>query len=70
LPDWLESNYTEAWRRLGAVAYSRLPSTDEQGLVRALVAVIAITKSQPCLARLAMLSESERHDLIEEAGWV
>jgi len=68
MPDWLDATYAKAWRRLAAVAHGRLPDAREEGLIRGLFAVLAIGKAQPLLARMAMISEAERRDMLDEAG--
>lgn len=70
LPDWLKCDYEEAWGRLFKAAHRLLPEANEAPLTAALFAVLAIGKGQKQLARLALLTEEERHELIEEAGWI
>ncbi len=69
LPDWLAGDYAEAWDRLFRAAHRLLPDAVEAPMLSALFAVLAIGKGQRRLARLALLSEGERGDLIAEVGW-
>jgi hypothetical protein len=68
LPDWLKNDYETAWERLFVVAHGLLPDAAEDELIRSLFSVIAFGKSQPLLARLALLTEAEHRDMLDEVG--
>ena len=69
LPAWLANDYDAAWKQLFETALRLLPEVDEENLLAPLFAVLAIGKDQPFLARMALLSESERGDMLDEVGW-
>ena len=68
LPNWMKSDYEAAWKRLFAVAHRLLPDAADDELIRSLLSVLAFGKSQPLLARLALLTEAERGDMLDEVG--
>jgi len=41
----------------------------DEPLICSIMAVLAAYKRQPMLARMALLSEAERVDMLEEVGW-
>ncbi|MBV8909002.1 MAG: hypothetical protein JOZ20_08385 [Sphingomonas sp.] len=69
VPAWLVDDYEAAWARLFATAWRILPGAEEENLLASVFAVIAIGKGQPLLARMALLSEKERGEMLEEVGW-
>lgn len=69
LPDWLSDGYRQAWTQLFALALAKLADATDETLLNSLMAVVATHKGLPMLARLAILSESERRDMLDEAGW-
>ena len=69
VPAWLATDYREAWRQLYRAAIAALDPATEEELIRSLIAVIAHYKRQPMLARIALLTEVERSQMLEEVGW-
>jgi hypothetical protein len=69
LPAALAAEYAQAWDRLFRAAHRFLPEAEEAPLLSALFAVLAVGKGLKQLARLALVTEEERRELIEEAGW-
>ena len=69
LSPWLAEAYEAAWQTLFEIGLGTLSAADDETLVSSIIAVLATRKRQPMLARLAMISESERSDMLEEVGW-
>lgn len=69
LPAWLADDYGAAWVQLFRTAWRLLPEAEEENLLATLFAVLAIGKHLPLLARMALLNESERGEMLEEVGW-
>lgn len=69
LPAWLAEDYRSAWRELEARALTELPAATEDELVSSILAVLALAKGKLTLARMAMLTEDEREEMLDEAGW-
>jgi hypothetical protein len=68
LPDWLAHSYKLAWTRLEAEAIADLPSARDDELVNGILAVLALAKGKATLARMAMLTEDERQEMLDGAG--
>lgn len=69
LPDWMAPEYAAAWQRLFGSAMNLLERTDSETVVASTLAVIAIHKGQKTLGRMAMLTEDERKEMLDEVGW-
>ena len=69
LPAWLVDDYAHAWTQLFETALAVLPEAKDEALINSVVAVLAAHKGQPSLARMAILNESERRDMLDEVGW-
>ena len=69
LPAWLADDYDAAWKQLFRTALRLLPEAADENLLAPLFAVLAIGKGQPLLARMALLGETERGDMLNEVGW-
>ena len=69
VPEWLHIECAEAWRQLYAAGVAALKDAEDEPLICSIMAVLALYKRQPMLVRLALLSESERGDMLEEVGW-
>lgn len=65
MPPWLNEEYEVAWRQLIALALRDLQQETDARLVLSAIAAIAIGKGQLTLARMAMLTEDERKELLE-----
>ncbi len=69
MPAWLKKDYSAAWDSLSRSAHRHLPDAQDDALISALMAVIAIRLGQPWLGRLALrFTETERRELLEQAG--
>ena len=69
LPEWLLADYSNAWDKLFSAGLAELSTATDSKLIRSILAVLAMKKGQPLLARIALLSESEREDILNEVGW-
>ena len=69
MPAWLAGQYAIAWEQLFNTALTVLPAADTEELICSLVAVLAIHKRQPMLARMAILTEAARQEMLDEVGW-
>lgn len=69
LPSWLRDDYEAAWSDLEARALSDLQAAQDDDLVSSILAVLALAKRKPELARMAMLTEDERKSILDQVGW-
>jgi len=69
LPTWLAADYHRAWKDLEAKALSDLPAASDDELVSSILAVLALSKGKRTLARMALVTEDEREEMLKEAGW-
>jgi hypothetical protein len=69
LPAWMAADYRRAWKSLETRALTDLPAATDDELVSSILAVLALTKGKLTLARMAMLTEDEREEMLGEAGW-
>lgn len=69
MPSWLADDYNRGWAELDARALAELPSASDDDLVSSILAVLALAKGKRTLARMALLSEDERKEMLETAGW-
>jgi len=69
LPAWLADDYATAWVKLFDSGLASLRGATDETLVNAIMAVLALHKRQPMLARMAILSEEERRAMLDEVGW-
>jgi hypothetical protein len=69
LPVWLADDYNRAWKNLETRALAELPAANDEELVSSILAVLALAKGNVTLARMAMLTEDEREEMLGEAGW-
>lgn len=69
LPDWLTPDYDAAWRRLQDMALAELSAATTTELIDSILASLAFGKNRAALGRMAMLSEDERIELLDGAGW-
>lgn len=69
LPEWQAKEYDLAWRALERLALSHFPDATDDELIHSLIAVLALCRGRRTLARMAMLTEDERQELLGEAGW-
>ncbi|CAN5137802.1 hypothetical protein BH10PSE4_BH10PSE4_05660 [soil metagenome] len=69
LPAWLADDYESAWRQLEVRALADFPTAASDELVSGILAVLAIAKGKRTLARMALLTEDEREEMLGEVGW-
>ena len=69
LPGWAGATYANAWRRLFNVGLVALAVSEDELLTTSILAVVALQKKLPLLARFTMLSEQERAEALAEIGW-
>jgi len=69
VPAWCAPFYSAALDDLFHAAHERLPSAETDELIAGLFAILAIGKRRPLLARLALLTEKERAEMLDEVGW-
>jgi hypothetical protein len=68
LPAWLTSDYEAAWRHLEVRALTDFPGATSEEMVSSILAVLALSKGNRTLARMALLTEDEREEMLREAG--
>jgi hypothetical protein len=69
VPDWLLADYEAAWRELEAMALREFPEATTNDLTDSIIAALALVKGRLTLARMAMLTEDERQEMLDTAGW-
>lgn len=69
LPAWLIADYETAWSQLEARALADFRGATGDELVSGILAVLALVKGKRKLARMALLTEDEREEMLREVGW-
>lgn len=70
IPEWLSADYAEAWETLFAAALDVLRVADDSLTVGNALAVVALRKGLPVLARLAgEFDENERQKIFDHGVW-
>ena len=69
LPSWLVDDYGRAWGAMFDAGIAELRRAADETLINSIMAVLAAHKGQPALSRLAMWSEAERQQMLDEIGW-
>jgi hypothetical protein len=69
MPAWLAADYERGWTELEARALAELPSASTDDLVSSILAVLALARGKRSLARMALLSEDERQEMLDTVGW-
>jgi hypothetical protein len=69
VPDWLLPDYKAAWSELETLALRELPAANSNELTDSIIAALALAKQRVTLARMAMLTEDERQEMLDTAGW-
>lgn len=69
MPTWLAAQYERGWAKLEACALAQLPLASDDELVSSILAVLALAKGKRTLARIALLTEDERKEMLDTAGW-
>ncbi|WP_051695046.1 hypothetical protein [Caulobacter sp. UNC358MFTsu5.1] len=71
IPDWLSADYAQAWETLLAAALDLLRVAEDPTVVGSALAVVAVRKRLPVLARLAgEFNEAERQKIFDHGVWV
>ena len=68
LPEWLRWDYEAAWRELEALALREFSAATDQEMIDSIIVVLALRKRRMTLARMAMLTEDERQEMLNETG--
>jgi hypothetical protein len=70
IPKWLSAEYAAAWEMLLAAALELLRVADDPEVVGSALAVVAVQKRLPVLARLAAdFTEDERQKIFDHGVW-
>ncbi|RZA30303.1 MAG: hypothetical protein EOP92_35160 [Lysobacteraceae bacterium] len=69
LPAWLTADYEAAWSQLEVRALADFRGASNDEIVSSILAVLALAKGKRTLARMALLSEDEREEMLREVGW-
>jgi hypothetical protein len=70
MPSWLGSAYDAAWQDLVDLGLRDLRrASEDDDLIGAIIAALSYTKGLPMLSRMAMLTEKERKQMLDEVGW-
>jgi hypothetical protein len=69
MPSWLGAAYDDAWQDLVDLGLRDLRLASEDDLIGPIIAALSYGKGLPMLGRLAMLTEQERGQMLDEAGW-
>jgi hypothetical protein len=69
MPSWLGPAYDAAWRDLVDLGLRDLRRASEDDLIGAIIATLSYGKGLPMLGRMAMLTEQERKQMLDEVGW-
>ena len=69
VPGWLLADYEAGWHDLQTIALRELPAAASSELTDSIIAALALAKGRLTLARMAMLTEDERQEMLETAGW-
>lgn len=66
VPEWLVSSYEMAMRKIVPSALAHLRGAEEDTEVRSLLAVLAHAKRQPTIGAIALWTEDERREVLDE----
>lgn len=70
IPEWLAPSYSEAWAVLSTTALTVLRDAGDPDVVSSAMAVVALQKQLPVLARVAAeFSEAERLEILNKGLW-
>lgn len=67
-PPAILPDYEEAWRELEALALEEFPRARGKVLVQSMIALLAMARGRPILARICLFAEEELEALLLEAG--
>jgi hypothetical protein len=69
IPFWLQPAYSDALTQLGALALDDLHAARDPDLIRSALAIVAVAKAQPALARFAIrYTDDERSEILRSVG--
>ena len=69
LPSEFADTYQRALAQLSELALADYANAAEENLVSGAFAILALRKGQTALARMAMLTEGERQEMLDSAAW-
>ena len=69
MPPWLGPAYDAAWQDLVDLGLRDLRQATDYDLIGAIIATLSYAKGLPMLGRMAMLTEEERKQMLDEVGW-
>ena len=69
MPSWLGPPYDAAWQALVDLGLRDLRRASEVDLIESIIASLSYAKGLPMLGRMAMLTEEERKQMLDEVGW-
>jgi hypothetical protein len=69
IPPWLRDGYKAAWDQLVELGLRDFRTADAPKLVCAILSVLATFKDQTKLGRMALLTEDERTEMLDDVGW-
>jgi hypothetical protein len=69
MPPWLGAAYDSAWQHLVDLGLRDLRLVSEDDIIGPIIAALSYGKGLPMLGRMAMLTEQERREMLDEAGW-
>jgi hypothetical protein len=69
MPSWLGQAYDAAWQDLVDLGLRDLRLASGDDLISPIFAALSYGKGLPMLGRMAMLTEQERKQILDEAGW-
>ena len=69
VPAWLLQSYEAGWAALEKLALRELPSASSEELIDSILAALAVAKKRLTLGRMALLTEDERKEMLQEVGW-
>jgi hypothetical protein len=65
----LGAAYDAAWQDLVDLGLRDLRLASEDDLIGPIIAALSYSKGLPMLGRMAMLTEQERRQMLDKAGW-
>lgn len=69
LPESWKADYEAALTEINKIAVDQIAITSDENFLASLFALVAACKKQFALARLALLTEQERNEMLDEVGW-
>jgi len=69
MPSWLGTAYDAAWQALVELGLRDLRLASEEDIIAPIIAALSYGKGLPMLGRMAMLTDQERGQMLDEVGW-